>query len=482
MSGGEYFHCSVSSIGRGKGQSAVAAAAYRTGSSIALEREGTVADYSRKGGVVASWTIAPQGAPQWATDTAALWNATEAKEKRKDSQLAKEITLALPASLSDEQRRGIMEAFGAELRDRYGCGVTVAIHRPSEKGDDRNDHAHVMMTTREIGPDGWGQKINALDSKPGRPSAEIARIRELAADLINDALEDAGSDERVSHLSFKARGIDRVPTTHLGPDVTAMERGGMETERGDINRAIIEERLRWQLEQAEPEITAAVEQELAGRFEADFAAQLAKARSGTALPADVAELGTAGRKAVGEDVSELRIEQFSEPRGWAARFWAVKEAAVAFWRDESSGTTDDEHGVMWRLGEAVRKVVMGNAHHDSKAVVEGFEEGAEAVKDAGRELLHDESGAGGKSHVARYLSEKLQGLWRSRSGAGPGLGASNPPSAIERLAAQYARGEEWQGKPEEASQAQPEVPNVSPPQVKPEPKPPQPKTDIEPDF
>jgi hypothetical protein len=267
----DFYHCQLKAIGRSSGRSAVACAAYRTGERIEDVRYGTVRDFSRKADVVTSFTVAPEGAPAWATDTAQLWNAVEAKENRRNSQLAFEWETALPNELSDAQREALAREFADWLTTEYGVAVTVGIHSGGSRGNGLNDHMHVMMTTRAMDADGWGAKVREFATKPGAKNAEVERVREHVADLINDALADAGSDTRVDHRSFKARGIfDREPTKHLGPAATACERRGEGSDRGDINRSIrstIEERLRWQMEQAQPEITADLEREFSARWE-----------------------------------------------------------------------------------------------------------------------------------------------------------------------------------------------------------------------
>ena len=230
-----WYHCSVKPVSRSAGRSVVAAAAYRLGERLNDERYATVHDYTRRRGVEATFTVAPADAPAWAHQPETLWNAAERAEKRKNSTLAREVELALPSLLPPEERQQIAEAFAAELVDRYGVAVSVAIHAPSGKGDDRNVHAHILFTTREMMPDGFGKKTRILDDFKTGPK-EVIKLRELAADLINKALADANSDIRVDHRSFKERGIEQEPTTHLGTAASEMERRGEKSDRGDKNR------------------------------------------------------------------------------------------------------------------------------------------------------------------------------------------------------------------------------------------------------
>jgi hypothetical protein len=234
-----WFHLSVKPVSRSAGRSVVAAAAYRLGARIADDRAQIVHDYRARSGVESSFTVAPANSPQWAFVPEQLWNAAELAERRVNSTLAREVELALPASVDANTRRAITEAFAAELVDRYGVAVSTAIHHPSHGGDQRNHHAHILFTTREMTPEGLGAKTRILDDRVTGPQ-EVHYLREMACDLINDALAGSGSDERVDHRSFKTRGIDQEPTTHLGPTATEIERRGAESDIGNENRAVRE--------------------------------------------------------------------------------------------------------------------------------------------------------------------------------------------------------------------------------------------------
>jgi hypothetical protein len=217
----------------------VAAAAYRLGERLQDERYQTVHDYTRRRGVECTFTVAPVEAPAWAHNAEALWNAAELTETRKNSTLAREVELALPSLLSPADRQRIAEQFAAALVERYDVAASVAIHQPSKHGDERNHHAHILFTTREMTAEGLGKKTRILDDRKTGPQ-EITALRELAADIINEHLAAANADIRVDHRSFKERGIEREPTTHLGPAATEMERRGEQSERGDVNRQATE--------------------------------------------------------------------------------------------------------------------------------------------------------------------------------------------------------------------------------------------------
>jgi hypothetical protein len=269
--GGGWYHCRVKMIGRSQGRSVVAAAAYRTGLSLRDEELNQTFDFTRRSGVETWFTLAPAAAPDWVTsDVERLWNSASEKDTRVNSQLGREVELALPASISKEQRWAVAREFSQALVDRYGVAVTAAIHEPSSSGDDRNHHLHALMTTRQITAEGLGKKTRVLDDRISGPK-EITWIRECAADIINDALERAGLDERVDARSFEARGIDREPTQHLGPSATEIERQGRGSERGERNREIEErndniDRLVDELADIDAQILAEEERQLDERY------------------------------------------------------------------------------------------------------------------------------------------------------------------------------------------------------------------------
>ncbi len=217
------YHCSVKTISRSAGRSATAAAAYRSGGRIVDERTAEIHDYTRKGGVLLTGIETPDGAPDWAKDRSALWNAAEAAEKRKNSTVAREVEVALPSEIDAGQMRQIVEEYSRWLSDRYGVAVDWAIHQPHHRGDERNYHAHILLTTRILGPDGLGAKCRILDDKKTGP-AEVVAMRERWAKVVNRALEQAGIAERIDHRSLKEQGIGHEPQIHAGPSVTALER------------------------------------------------------------------------------------------------------------------------------------------------------------------------------------------------------------------------------------------------------------------
>ncbi|MDW8319609.1 MAG: MobQ family relaxase [Anaerolineae bacterium] len=217
------YHLSVKTISRSAGRSATAAAAYRAGVEITDERTGEIHDYTRKGGVESAELVLPAGAPEWAADRAALWNAAEQAEKRKNSTVAREFEIALPAELSPAERARLARDLAREIVERHGCAADVCIHAPGKDGDDRNHHAHILLTTRRLGPEGFGEKTRELDDQKTGPQI-VTQWRERFAQLQNERLREAGHSVQVDHRSHAERGLDAEPTRHLGPAATGYER------------------------------------------------------------------------------------------------------------------------------------------------------------------------------------------------------------------------------------------------------------------
>ncbi len=221
------YHLSIKTVSRSTGRSATAAAAYRAAERITDERTGEIHDYSRKGGVESAEIILPKNAPEWASDRAALWNAAEQAETRKNSTVAREFEIALPADLTADERRRLATDFAREIVDRHGCAADVCIHAQGREGDNRNHHAHILLTTRSLGAEGFTKKTRELDD---RKTGEVDRWRQRFGELQNERLAQAGSEARVDHRTLEAQGIDRAPTQHMGPAVSGMVRRGANSE------------------------------------------------------------------------------------------------------------------------------------------------------------------------------------------------------------------------------------------------------------
>jgi ATP-dependent exoDNAse (exonuclease V) alpha subunit len=215
------YRFSASIMKRSTGRSVTAAAAYRAADEIECDRYGERHDYRRKQGVVHSEIMAPENAPEWMRDRAQLWNAVEAAEKRKDAQLAREVQLSLPHEMSDEQRRDLVRQFVREQFTDRGMVADLSIHAPGRDGDERNHHAHIMLSLRELTGEGFGKK-----ARDWNDPANLERWRAEWAHIQNREFERLGIAARVDHRSFEAQGIDREPEAHKGPAATAIERRG----------------------------------------------------------------------------------------------------------------------------------------------------------------------------------------------------------------------------------------------------------------
>lgn len=229
------FLCQVQTIQRAAGRSAVAAAAYRSGAALVDERLAMEFDFANKDGIEHAEIMAPEAAPAALQDRERLWNAAEAAETRRDGVPARELLVALPHELDFEQRRELVRAFVQEHLVAKGMIADVAMHRPGKEGDQRNFHAHILVTTRRVGPKGFG-----LKDRSWRTPEQVREWRAGWAKIQNEHLRrHLGPDApQVSHLSLAERGVDRAPTVHMGPAATALERKNMASERGEQNRDV----------------------------------------------------------------------------------------------------------------------------------------------------------------------------------------------------------------------------------------------------
>ncbi|CAK8583970.1 hypothetical protein BMEGG_06228 [Priestia megaterium] len=235
------YHLSMQIISRSKGQAAVATAAYRSGEKLHDERTDEQKFYARNV-QPETMILTPSNAPKWMEDRNRLWNEVEKVEKRKDSQLARELNIALPIELNHEQQKELIQSFAQNEFVQKGMVADIAIHRD----DTNNPHAHIMLTMRNVDQDGFGKKnrdwnadfANAKENNRGyvKNSEGCLSIREQWANYANQALEQVQSKERITHLSHENRGLEVLPTIHLGHVAHDMEKKGKQSKRGEINR------------------------------------------------------------------------------------------------------------------------------------------------------------------------------------------------------------------------------------------------------
>jgi len=238
-------HFTPQLISRGEGRSAVAAAAYRHCARMENEREGRVADFSRKPGMVHDEFVLPADAPDWARAliadrsvagaSEAFWNEVEAFETRKDAQLAKEFILALPRELTTEQNIAMMREFVAEHVSSRGLVADWVYHDAPG-----NPHVHLMTTLRPLTEKGFGGKKVPVIGDDGQPvrsksgqivyklwagdKADFLALREVWYAAQNKHLELNGHDIRVDGRSYAERGIDLEPTSHIGVQARNIQR------------------------------------------------------------------------------------------------------------------------------------------------------------------------------------------------------------------------------------------------------------------
>ena len=256
------FHFHVTQIKRSAGQSAVAAAAYRSGEKLHSEYYGEDSDYTRKGGVICSEILLPAHAPPSFSDRETLWNEVERVERRKNAQLAYSFDIALQNEFSMQENIELARHFLLEQCVSRGMVADYAIHQPDKKdGGIQNPHFHVMCPIRPIEPDGkWGNKqrreyvldeqgerirdeagnyvFNAVPTTDWGKPETLEFWREQWAQLCNTRFAEKGLDCRIDHRSYERQGVEQIPTQHEGPTVRAMEAKGIRTNKGDLNRWI----------------------------------------------------------------------------------------------------------------------------------------------------------------------------------------------------------------------------------------------------
>ncbi|NTW87749.1 MAG: Ti-type conjugative transfer relaxase TraA [Desulfobulbaceae bacterium] len=200
------YHLSVKIISRSSGRSAIAAASYRSRSVIFDERQGMTFDYSKKHDLAYSAIMLPENAPKQFSDRETLWNAVEKAEKRKDSQISREIEIALPVELPLEKQISLVREFANESFVSKGMIADINIHNKNE-----NPHAHIMLTMRGVNENGFTGKQREWNAK-----GLVFEWRQDWANLQNEYLAKDGHKVRVDHRSFADMGIDLDPQVKVG--------------------------------------------------------------------------------------------------------------------------------------------------------------------------------------------------------------------------------------------------------------------------
>ena len=227
------FHLSVKVISRSSGRSAVAAAAYRGAERLHDERLDRDHDFTNKAGVVHSEIMLPEGTPEEFADREKLWNAVEAAEARKDAQLAREVEFAIPRELTQQQGIELARDFAQSEFVSRGMIADLNVHWDIGADGMAKPHAHVMLTMREVGEDGFGAKVRDWNR-----TEMVEHWRERWAEHVNQRLAELDIDARIDHRSLAEQGIDLVAQTQVGASAHRMDREGLEPDRIDLHREI----------------------------------------------------------------------------------------------------------------------------------------------------------------------------------------------------------------------------------------------------
>jgi Ti-type conjugative transfer relaxase TraA len=201
------YHFHAKMVHRGKGQSVVAGAAYRSGSKLYEQATGITHDYTHKSGVEHSEILGPEGAPEWVLDRATLWNTVEAVEKRKDAQVAREIEVGLPIELKDKEQVALLRDFVAREFVSKGMVADIGIHRDNP----HNPHSHILLTTRDLTPEGFGPKNRGWNT-----TQQLLNWRRGWAEVTNEHLIEAGLGVRIDHRSYREQQLDLTPGVKIG--------------------------------------------------------------------------------------------------------------------------------------------------------------------------------------------------------------------------------------------------------------------------
>jgi len=240
--------------------SAVGASAYRSGEILKNEYDGVTHDFTRKRGIAHTEILLPTHAPPGFADRYTLWNSVEKIEKAKNSQLAREIEVALPVELDREKQIQLVREYVQDNFVSAGMCADIAFH-DKKNG---NPHAHIMLTMRPLEQSGeWGAKSkkeyildkNGQRIKLKNGSFKTRKVdltdwndkdkaevwRQAWADVTNRYLAEQNIPQRIDHRSYERQGIEQIPTVHMGVAATQMERKGIVTEKGEKNRLIREQ-------------------------------------------------------------------------------------------------------------------------------------------------------------------------------------------------------------------------------------------------
>jgi Ti-type conjugative transfer relaxase TraA len=230
------YHFSAKVVSRANGSSAVASAAYRSASELHDDRLNRDHDFSNKAGVIHSEVMLPQGAPERLNDRTTLWNEVEAGEKRKDAQLAREVEFSIPREMNEKQGVQLARDFVKKQFVDRGMVADLNVHWDKAKDGTPKPHAHVMMTMRDVGPEGFGKKNRDWNS-----TELLKDWREAWSAHVNERMAELGLEGRIDHRSYEAQGIGLEPQHKIGPAASRRPEQGLEAERIEDHTRIARE-------------------------------------------------------------------------------------------------------------------------------------------------------------------------------------------------------------------------------------------------
>ena len=230
------YHFSAKVVSRANGSSAVASAAYRSASELHDDRLNRDHDFSNKAGVIHSEVMLPEGAPERLNDRTTLWNEVEAGEKRKDAQLAREVEFSIPREMNEKQGVQLARDFVKKQFVDRGMVADLNVHWDKAKDGTPKPHAHVMMTMRDVGPEGFGKKNRDWNS-----TELLKDWREAWSAHVNERMAELGLEGRIDHRSYEAQGIGLEPQHKIGPAASRRPSQGLEAERIEDHTRIARE-------------------------------------------------------------------------------------------------------------------------------------------------------------------------------------------------------------------------------------------------
>ncbi|MGJ0629204.1 MobQ family relaxase [Xenorhabdus bovienii] len=191
------FHLDFKIVKRSEGRSSVAKAAYHARTRITDERTGDTYDYSRRTDLYGHFILAPVNAPQYIVkDSTSLWNEVERVERQNNGQTARYFDVAIPAELNNDDKKKLALEYCQKNFVDKGMIADIAFHDL----DSENPHAHVMLTLKTIGPEGFGKKERSWNDRK-----MSIFWRESWASMANSYLAAAGSSERIDHRSLQTQ-------------------------------------------------------------------------------------------------------------------------------------------------------------------------------------------------------------------------------------------------------------------------------------